>query len=209
MLKLNSPAPQWKIITRHVYINNSVIQRECSTLPIYDVFELLWRLPRPMFNVDRGRSLFLALVTMHFAATVNDLCDHSHYISAHVGGVRKTGAEKEKNDRGQQRGWVVLPRESRIVCREIVVRWRIPDCECALLVNGQKNRCKVAHTFGSVERMSAHFLTVRFVLVSYDRSFCFHYSLCLLYVLAKWHKAVCVAEETNMCSSKENFMNSL
>lgn len=57
--------------------------------------------------------------------------------------------------------WVVLSRESQIVCREIVARWRIPDCERALLANGQKNRCEVADVFGSVEGLSEHFLTVR------------------------------------------------
>lgn len=51
--------------------------------------------------------------------------------------------------------------KSRIVCREIVARWRIPDCERALLANGQKNRCEVAHALGSVKGMSEHFLTVR------------------------------------------------
>lgn len=56
-------------------------------------------------------------------------------------------------------------------------RWRIPDCERALLASGQKNRCEVVHAlslpsllsfslslffsrFGS-GRMSAHFLAVR------------------------------------------------
>lgn len=48
---------------------------------------------------------------------------------------------------------MVLSRESRIVCREIVARWRIPDCERALLANRQKNRCEVAHAFGTVEGM--------------------------------------------------------
>lgn len=56
---------------------------------------------------------------------------------------------------------MVLSRESQIVCREIVARWRIPDCERALLASGQKNRCEVADAFGSVEGLSEHFLTVR------------------------------------------------
>lgn len=30
-------------------------------------------------------------VTMHFGVTGNDLCDRSHYISAHVDGRRKEG----------------------------------------------------------------------------------------------------------------------
>lgn len=56
---------------------------------------------------------------------------------------------------------MVLSRESQIVCREIVARWWIPDCERALLASGQKNRCEVADAFGSVEGLSEHFLTVR------------------------------------------------
>jgi len=76
-------------------------------------------------------------------------------------GSRKTVQSGRKTIEVSGGGWVVLSRESRIVCREIVARWRIPDCERALLASGQKNRSEVAHAFGSVERMSEHFLTVR------------------------------------------------
>lgn len=34
-------------------------------------------------------------------------------------------------------------------------RWRIPDCERALLANGQKNRCEVAHALSLSVRLGA------------------------------------------------------
>jgi len=65
-------------------------------------------------------------------------------------GLRKTVQSRRKTIEVSGGGWVVLSRESRIVCREIVARWRIPDCERALLASGQKNRSEVAHAFSSV-----------------------------------------------------------
>lgn len=118
--------------------------------------------------------------------TDNDLCDHSHYISAHVDGRRTGDGGGKCEERMVQRrrktmevsegGWVVLSRESRIVCREIVARWRIPDCERALLASGQKNRCEVTHAFGSVEGLSEHFLSPYGIRISHHLSACIFFT---------------------------------